>query len=101
MASIPLTQYTRAGSFVCGWIELEGPDDGEPWGISGQTDKTVTIDGASGFALQGSNDLEHWHTLHDIDMTTEITGDGIFVIKESPVWIRPLGAATSVIINAR
>ncbi len=89
-------------AFVATWLNLSASDTGVPWGMGGQTDKTATVVGAGGsFALQGSNDLSNWFTLHDVDMTTTITTSGIYVIKENPLFIRPSGAATSVIITAR
>lgn len=102
MAVIALATRTENGAFVAEWSVLGAGDTGEPWGLAGQTDKTVTIDGAGGsFSLQGSNGGAYY-TLHNFDAAdTEITTDGIYVIKESPLFIRPSGEVDSVIINAR
>jgi hypothetical protein len=75
-------------------------DVGEALGLAGYNDKTVTIVGtATTFALQGSNDLSNWFTLHNIDNAdTAITAAGIFLIKENPLWIRPLLTTGSVTV---
>lgn len=90
MATKALTLSIGGGSLRATWATLSTGDVGAVLGADGYNDKTVTIVGtATTFALQGSNDNSNWFTLHDIDMTTEITATGIYTIKENPVWIRP------------
>lgn len=105
MAVISLTFGSQAGAFTATWSGLGAADTGAPFGDASQTDKTVTVSGSgASFALKGSNDGSTWFTLHNLDATsTALSGaiDGIYVIKENPVFIRPEGAVTSVIITAR
>lgn len=101
MATRALTITIRSGGILATWDACSTGDTGSVLGADGYNDKTATVTGtATTFALEGSNDNTNWFTLHDIDMTTEITATGIYTIKENPVWIRPnVTTGTSVVVK--
>lgn len=101
MATKGVTISNVGGTILATWGACSTGDSGAPLGIAGHNDKTATVTGtATTFALEGSNNGTDWFTLHDIDMTTEITATGIYVIKENPAFIRPnVTTGTSVIVQ--
>jgi len=112
MAVVPYSLAQVGGALSITWPAITTPatpplasgDSGAPVAAGGESDKTVTITGtATTFALQGSNDLVNWFTLHNLDNAdTPITAAGMFLIKENPLYIRPLlttGSGVTVILS--
>ncbi len=118
MAIVPLLNNPtngQQGTAVANWTGLTGGDTGEPFKFSNLADKTVQVFGTIGAAItiEGSNDPRVisdpgsavWETLTDfLGNNISYVANGMTVIAQAPIWIRPNCAAGStnatVIINS-
>jgi hypothetical protein len=86
------------------WLLTTADHTGEAGNNPGASDRTIQVYGTWGGAsltVEGSNDGTNWATLHDpTGEELVFTTDGIAVILENPLYIRPrlsvVGAGASV-----